>query len=322
MISRSLLQFCLVLLFSSEISCLDCNRIHVLQTRMNSESLERLEKMGGHFPFQCLTERTAFKPRDILKLRMSQQENAKGAIQQILQELFHIFNNNLTQAVWNEASIKEFQNGLHQQIENLGMCLSAEKGKEMTYLGNGNLLLTSLKLKRYFQTIDDFLKEKQYSLLCAKASDSMAPHLNQHTLPHGIDKTLYHASLPVEQSEQKEFRASEENEWKFPPQFINEMKAFKSTQDVVQLQLSQKENANVAIQEILQEIFTIFSKNLTQTAWDSSSIARFQNGLHQQIQRLELMLQLRMLLKQLNQTALCSDITPPLPLPTLTSETS
>uniref|UniRef100_A0A8C3SR98 Interferon beta n=1 Tax=Chelydra serpentina TaxID=8475 RepID=A0A8C3SR98_CHESE len=166
MFSRSLLQFCLVLLFSSEISCLDCNRIHVLQTRMNSESLERLEKMGGHFPFQCLTESKAFKPRDILKLRMSQQENAKGAIQQILQELFHIFNNNLTQAVWNEASIKEFQNGLHQQIEKLETCLSAEMEKEMTYLGNGNLLLTSLKLKRYFQTIDDFLKEKQYSL-CA-----------------------------------------------------------------------------------------------------------------------------------------------------------
>uniref|UniRef100_A0A8C3I161 Uncharacterized protein n=1 Tax=Chrysemys picta bellii TaxID=8478 RepID=A0A8C3I161_CHRPI len=163
MISRSLLQFCLMLLFSSEISCLDCNRIYVLQTRMNSESLEHLEKMGGNFPFQCLNERTAFKPRDILKIRLSQQENAKVAIQQILQELFHIFTNNLTQAAWNETSIKEFQNGLHQQIEKLETCLSAEKGKEITYPGNENLLLTSLKLKRYFQTIDDFLKEKQYS---------------------------------------------------------------------------------------------------------------------------------------------------------------
>ncbi|XP_065261986.1 interferon beta-like [Emys orbicularis] len=163
MISRWLLQFCLMLLFSSEISCLDCNRLHVLQTRMNSESLEHLEKMGGNFPFQCLNERTAFKPRDILKIRLSQQENAKVAIQQILQELFHIFTNNLTQAAWNGTSIKEFQNGLHQQIEKLGTCLSAEKGKEITYPGNENLLLTSLKLKRYFQIIDDFLKEKQYS---------------------------------------------------------------------------------------------------------------------------------------------------------------
>uniref|UniRef100_A0A674J9Q0 Interferon beta n=1 Tax=Terrapene triunguis TaxID=2587831 RepID=A0A674J9Q0_9SAUR len=133
----SLLQFCLMLLFSSEISCLDCNRIYVLQTRMNNESLEHLEKMGGNFPFQCLNERTAFKPRDILKIRLSQRENAKVAIQQILQELFHIFNNNLTQAAWDGTSIKEFQNGLHH-----------------------------LKLKGYFQTIDDFLKEKQYSL-CA-----------------------------------------------------------------------------------------------------------------------------------------------------------
>ncbi|KAM7166330.1 interferon beta-like [Macrochelys suwanniensis] len=182
MISRSLLQFCLMLLFSSEISCLDCNRIHVLQTRMNSESLELLEKMGGHFPFQCLTESKTFKPRDILKIQLPQQKNAKGAIQQILQELFHIFNNNLTQAAWNEASIKEFQNGLHQQIETLETCLSAEMEKEMTYPGNENLLLTSLKLKRYFRTIDDFLKEKQYSRdLCAKASDPMAPHLTRHT---------------------------------------------------------------------------------------------------------------------------------------------
>ncbi|CAM4565777.1 unnamed protein product, partial [Caretta caretta] len=163
MISRSLLQFCLVLHFSSEISCLDCNRLHVLQTRMNSESLEHLEKMGGNFPFQCLNEGIAFKPTDILKLQLSHQENAKVAIQQILQELFHIFNNNLTQAAWNGTSIKEFQNGLHQQIEKLEMCLSAEMEKEVTYPGNENLLLTSLKLKRFFQTIEDFLKEKQYN---------------------------------------------------------------------------------------------------------------------------------------------------------------
>ncbi|XP_050800199.1 interferon beta-like [Gopherus flavomarginatus] len=163
MISRSLLQFCLMLLFSSKISCLDCNRIYVLQTRMNRESLEHLEKMGGNFPFQCLNEKTVFQPRDILKIRLSQQENAKEAILQILQDLFHIFNNNLTQAAWNETSIKEFQNGLHQQIENLETCLSAEMEKEISYPGNENLLLTSLRLKRYFQTINDFLKEKQYS---------------------------------------------------------------------------------------------------------------------------------------------------------------
>ncbi|KAH1168656.1 hypothetical protein KIL84_013246, partial [Mauremys mutica] len=49
----------------------------------------------------------------------------------------------------------------------------------------------------------------------------------------------------------------------FPSQCINERVAFKPTQNVVQLQVSQKENAKVATQEILQEIFSIFSKNLT-----------------------------------------------------------
>ncbi|KAG6928940.1 interferon kappa [Chelydra serpentina] len=35
--------------------------------------------------------------------------------------------------------------------------------KEITYPGNENLLLTSFRLNGYFQTIDNFLKEKQYS---------------------------------------------------------------------------------------------------------------------------------------------------------------
>ncbi|XP_073202381.1 interferon beta-like [Lepidochelys kempii] len=166
MISRSLPQFCLVLLFSSEMSCLDCNRLHVLQIRMNSESFERLEKMGGNFPFQCLSEGIAFKPRDILKLRLSHQENAKVAIQQILQELFHIFNNNLTQAAWNGTSIVRFQNGLYQQIQQLEACLRAQTEKGLTNPESQDLRITSRKVKKYFQGIDAFLKEKQYSL-CA-----------------------------------------------------------------------------------------------------------------------------------------------------------
>ncbi|XP_039398743.1 interferon beta-like [Mauremys reevesii] len=64
----------------------------------------------------------------------------------------------------------------------------------------------------------------------------------------------------------------------FPSQCKNERVAFKPTQDVVQLQVSQKENAKVATQEILQEIFNIFSKNLTRSAWDGTSIVRFQNS--------------------------------------------
>ncbi|KAG6936497.1 interleukin 6 (interferon, beta 2) [Chelydra serpentina] len=45
----------------------------------------------------------------------------------------------------------------------------------------------------------------------------------------------------------------------FPSQCINERAAFKPTQNVVQLSVSQKENAKMATQEILQEIF---NKNL------------------------------------------------------------
>uniref|UniRef100_A0A674KDP8 Uncharacterized protein n=1 Tax=Terrapene triunguis TaxID=2587831 RepID=A0A674KDP8_9SAUR len=130
-------------------------------------NLELLQKMSGNFPSQCLNERTAFKPtQDVVQLPVSQKENAKVAIQEILQEIFNIFSKNLTQSAWDGTSIVRFQNGLYQQIQRLEACLRAQMEKELTNPESEDLQLTSRRVKQYFQGIDAFLKEKQYSL-CA-----------------------------------------------------------------------------------------------------------------------------------------------------------
>ncbi|XP_074810216.1 interferon epsilon-like [Natator depressus] len=167
MTTRFLLHICLILLFSTEISSRLCTMLHFQQNKVNKESLELLQKRSGNFPSQCINERAAFKPtQDIVQLSVAQKENAKVVIQEILQEIFNIFSKNLTQNAWDATSIVKFQNGLYQQIQRLEACLRAQMEKELTNPESQDLQITSRSVKQYFQGIDAFLKEKDYSL-CA-----------------------------------------------------------------------------------------------------------------------------------------------------------
>ncbi|XP_062480053.1 uncharacterized protein LOC134166428 isoform X1 [Pezoporus occidentalis] len=72
---------------------------------------------------------------------------------------------------------------------------------------------------------------------------------------------------------------------KFPQQCLREKTSFRFPNQV--LKPRQKETVKVAIEEIFQNIFYIFSKNLTLAAWDETALGQFQNGLYQQIEQLE-----------------------------------
>uniref|UniRef100_A0A452IBF2 Uncharacterized protein n=1 Tax=Gopherus agassizii TaxID=38772 RepID=A0A452IBF2_9SAUR len=137
---QCLLHVCLTLLSSPLKSHLGSHLLHFQQNKVNKESLELLKKMSGIFPSQCIRERTAFKPtQEVSQLPLFQKDNAKMAMQEILQEIFNIFSKNLTQT----------------QME-----------KDLTNPQSEDLQHSSQKVKQYFQGIDAFLKEKQYSL-CA-----------------------------------------------------------------------------------------------------------------------------------------------------------
>ncbi|NXJ85381.1 IFNAD protein, partial [Trogon melanurus] len=156
-----LIQIGLMLLYTaSTTSSLWCNHLPFHQRKVVKNSLQLLDKMGRRFPQQCLREKTSFRfPEQVLNPR--QEEFVKVAIEEIFQHIFYIFSKNLTLASWGATALEEFQNGLFQQIEELEACVI----KKQTHYSQSKEV-HRLKLKKYFQKIDYFLKDKQHTL-CA-----------------------------------------------------------------------------------------------------------------------------------------------------------
>ncbi|XP_009999326.1 PREDICTED: interferon omega-1-like [Chaetura pelagica] len=116
--------------------------------------------MGGSSQ-QCLNETTDFRfPKEITKVTLN---NVTIIIYEFLQQTFQLFSNNLPVGAWNKSNIEKFKNGIHQQIEYLEICLSKELPKARNSLQAWILKSTTFSMKKYFQRITNFLKDKQYS---------------------------------------------------------------------------------------------------------------------------------------------------------------
>ncbi|NXG35764.1 IFN10 protein, partial [Dromaius novaehollandiae] len=153
-----LLQIGLMLSCTTKISSLHCNHLPLQQSKVIESSLQLLDKMGEKFPRQCLGEKMFFRfPEQVLKAR--QKETVKVAVEEIFQNIFYIFSKNLTLAAWDGRALEQFQNGLHQQIEQVEACVIK---KQTHYFWSREA--SRLKLKKYFQKIDCFLKDRQHSL--------------------------------------------------------------------------------------------------------------------------------------------------------------
>ncbi|NXW78450.1 IFNA2 protein, partial [Hirundo rustica] len=153
-----LIQICLILSSSTIISSLQCNHLPLQQSKVIENSLRLLDKMGKKFPQQCLKEKMSFRfPTQVLQLR--QKETVGVAIEEIFQHIFYIFSQNLTLAAWDGKALDQFQNGLYLQIEQLEACVIKKYTQHLW-----SKEVRRLKLKKYFQKIDCFLKDKQHDL--------------------------------------------------------------------------------------------------------------------------------------------------------------
>ncbi|NXY19130.1 IFNA2 protein, partial [Atrichornis clamosus] len=94
-----------------------------------------------------------------------------------------------------------------------------------------------------------------------------------------------HVPVQQEKAIENSLRLLDKMGKKFPQQCLREKMSFRFPVQV--LQPRQKETLIVAIEEIFQHIFYIFSKNLARAAWDGTALDQFQNGLYQQIEQLE-----------------------------------
>ncbi|NWT55561.1 IFNW1 protein, partial [Erythrocercus mccallii] len=153
-----LIKIVLILSSTTIISSLQCNHLPLQQRKIIENSLRLLDKMGKKFPQQCLREKISFRfPTQVLQ--PWQKETVGVAIEEMLRHIFYIFSKNLTLAAWDGTVLDQFQNGLCLQIEQLEACV-IKKHIQHRWSKEVN----RLKLKKYFQKIDCFLKDKQLDL--------------------------------------------------------------------------------------------------------------------------------------------------------------
>ncbi|XP_025020375.1 interferon omega-1-like [Python bivittatus] len=165
-----LLQICLAMFFT-KISSQHCDQLH---RRLHKASKGNLKLLGSNIratiPLQCIGDIIDFSHVNEENLMSmdgaSHEENAKITIQEMLQQIDLIFKQVHAELFWDENSLRQFHTGLYQQIKELEICQNAEIGDGTISARDQKLQLTRLRVKRYFQRLSDYLKDKKYSL-CA-----------------------------------------------------------------------------------------------------------------------------------------------------------
>ncbi|XP_043831792.1 interferon beta-like [Dromiciops gliroides] len=158
MANRGILQLAILLLLSAGVSSKDYVWLRSHQRRTNQRSLTLLTEMIGKIPLECDKDRMDFQiPWEIIQPKQCQKENATVVIHEMLQQIFLIFNSKNAMPGVNKTIIKTFLNGIYQQMVRLEMAFEEEM--EQT-LGSRESIL---QLKKYYQEIRNYLKNKEYS---------------------------------------------------------------------------------------------------------------------------------------------------------------
>ncbi|XP_007121513.3 interferon omega-1-like [Physeter macrocephalus] len=135
---------------------LGCNlsQNHVQISRKNFMLLGQMRRISPHF---CLKDRKDFGfPQDMV----GGSQLPKAQATSVLQQIFHLFHTERFSAAWDTSLLDKLHTGLHQQLEDLDACLVQVMGDEESALG---VTGPTLAMKRYFQGIHLYLKEKKYS---------------------------------------------------------------------------------------------------------------------------------------------------------------
>nr|AFH73816.1 interferon omega [Eidolon helvum] len=136
----------------------DLSQDHV---RVNKENIALLHQMQRISSFRCRKERKNFGlPREMVDGSQVQEAQAISVLHEMLQETSDIFGSEHSSTAWNTTLLHGLLSGLHRQLEDLGPCLVPQMKEIESALGMEN---PTMAVKRYFQGIRLYLKEKQYS---------------------------------------------------------------------------------------------------------------------------------------------------------------
>lgn len=159
-----ILPFCLVLvLFAkpNQFSVFRCSVFHAQWMQLIQNNLPHLCR-NEEIPLQCIYDLTDFKfPLEVLQV--NNRDNAI-IIYEFLQQISYLLSNAHRYNAWNSTCFENLKIVLHQQIENLETCLNAARmQKEPKNRDSVTSYSPTLKVKRYFQRMNNFLTLKQHS---------------------------------------------------------------------------------------------------------------------------------------------------------------
>ncbi|KAJ8778228.1 hypothetical protein J1605_013795 [Eschrichtius robustus] len=136
----------------------DLSQNHVRISRRNFMLLGQMRRIPPHF---CLKDRKDFGfPQDTVDGSQLPKAQATSVLHEMLQQIFRLFHTERSSAAWDTSLLDKLHTGLHQQLEDLDACLVQVMGEEESALA---VTGPTLAVKRYFQGIHLYLKEKKYS---------------------------------------------------------------------------------------------------------------------------------------------------------------
>ena len=136
----------------------DLSPNHMLVGRKNLRLLGQMRRFSPRF---CLQDRKDFAfPQEMLEGGQLQEARAISVLHEMLQQTFNLFHTEHSSAAWDTTLLEQLHTGLHQQLDDLDACLGPVTGEEDSALGRTG---PTLAVKRYFQGIHVYLKEKEYS---------------------------------------------------------------------------------------------------------------------------------------------------------------
>ena len=136
----------------------DLSQNHVLVGRQNLRLLGQMRRLSPRF---CLQDRKDFAfPQEMVEGSQLQEAQAISVLHELLQQTFNLIHTERSSVAWDTILLEQLRTGLHQQLDDLDACLGQEMGEEDSSLGRTG---PTLAVKRYFQGIHVYLKEKGYS---------------------------------------------------------------------------------------------------------------------------------------------------------------
>ncbi|XP_072105562.1 interferon a3-like [Mobula birostris] len=170
-------RVCSVWLFLTVTLTLGCERLRLLQV-LNTETLGKLNEMGGRLPRQCATGELT-QPLNLVKLSAEVHAQERiWIVHQILHHLRRIYSLNLNSVTWVQSSVEHFRLLLDRQLKELDVCVR-KPGSESKPRKNAAIL-------KYFHVLREFLKQKGFSDCAWKIiHDRTRRHLQQLLLIMG-----------------------------------------------------------------------------------------------------------------------------------------